>query len=121
MIELSEVGAFPAVTALNQYSVRFGLYLPGIRANAGFDVVVRVIHADDRFDPEIPTTDFHLTWKNGHPLDLWTVTTPLIPVAGMHIGLNGTHLYRFELWWTPAGGTPATRQSLDHRSLCSRG
>ena len=105
MIDLSEVGAFPAVTASSQFSVRFGIYLPGIHANDGFEVIARVIHSDDRFDPSIMPTNFSLVWQNGHPLDLWTVTVPLTPVAGSHIGLAGMHLYRHELWWTPAGGT----------------
>ena len=104
MIDRSEVGAFPELTAPGQYSVRFGLYLPGIRADAGFDVVARVIHTEDRFDPSVGTTDFFLVWQPGHALDLWTATVPLVPVAGVRIGLPGTHLYRFELWWTPEGG-----------------
>jgi maltooligosyltrehalose trehalohydrolase len=104
MIDLSEVGAFPAVTAPDQFSVRFGIYLPGIHSSDGFEVIARVIHSDDRFDPSILPVNFSLQWQNGHPLDLWTVTVPLIPVAGTHIGLAGMHLYRYELWWTPAAG-----------------
>ena len=105
MIDLSEVGAFPAATAPNQFSVRFGIYLPGIHSSDGLEVIARVIHSDDRFDPSILPINFSLQWQNGHPLDLWTVTVPLVPVAGTHIGLAGMHLYRCELWWTPVGGT----------------
>jgi maltooligosyltrehalose trehalohydrolase len=105
MINLKEVGAFPAVIAPNQFSVRFGIYLPGIHATDGFEVIARVIHTDDRFDPAIPAVSYSLAWTAGSALDLWTVTTPITPVAGTSLGLPGRHLYRFELWWTPAGGT----------------
>jgi 1,4-alpha-glucan branching enzyme len=105
MIDLSEVGAFPAFNAPNQFSVRFGIYLPGIHASDGFEVIARVIHSDDRFDPSVMPENFSLTWQNGHPLGLWAAAVPLMPVAGSHLGLPGMHLYRFELWWTPEGGT----------------
>ncbi len=105
MIDLTEVGAFPVLTSPNKFSVRFGLYLPGIHATDGFDVVVRVIHSDDRFDPNVPPTEFAMIWQAGHSLDLWTVTTPLTTKAGTHFGTPGMHLYRHQLWWTPPGGT----------------
>jgi len=38
-------------------------------------------------------------------LDLWTTTVTLTPAAGSHLGEIGEHLYRYELWWTPPGGT----------------
>ena len=112
MIDLNEVGAFPAVIASGsgtgtqnaQFSVRFGIYLPGIHSTSGFEVIARVIHNDDRFDPSIPAVSYSLTWQTGHPLDLWTATIPLTPVAGTNLGQSGMHLYRFELWWTPTGG-----------------
>lgn len=102
-INLSEVGAFPSFTAAG-FQIRFGLYLPGVRATDGFDVVVRVIHSDDRFDPAIQPVDKSLTWNQGHPLDLWSVTIPVQPIAGTHFGAEGTYLYRFQLWWTPPSG-----------------
>lgn len=105
MIDLTEVGAFPSLTAPAQFSVRFGLYLPGIHSTDNFELLARVIHADDRFDPAIPAATFALAWQQGSALDLWTATVPLTPVAGTHFGLPGLHLYRFELWWTAPGGT----------------
>jgi hypothetical protein len=48
VIDLTEVGAFPSLEASGQFNVRFGLYLPGIQAEAGFEVRVRVIHLIDR-------------------------------------------------------------------------
>jgi maltooligosyltrehalose trehalohydrolase len=105
-INLNEVGAFPSVEAAGNFSVRIGLYLPGVQATAGFDVVVRIIHTDDRFEPSVPTQDFHLGWVNGHPLDLWTATLPIAAAAPpSHFGQAGEYLYRFQLWWTPAGGS----------------
>lgn len=104
MIQLSEVGAFPSVVSAT-FQIRFGLYLPGIRAADGFDVVVRLIHSADRFNPAIATVDFHLTWNSGHPLDLWSANVPVTAIVGTNFGSEGVYLYRFQLWWTPAGGS----------------
>jgi maltooligosyltrehalose trehalohydrolase len=103
VVNVSEVGAFP-VAVPGGFQITFGVYLPGIRAADGFDVVVRVIHRDDRFDPAIPPQDSHLLWNNGHPLDLWSATVPVQPVVGTHFGSEGLYLYRFQLWFTPPGG-----------------
>ncbi len=103
MINVSEAGAFPTAIP-GGFQITFGLYLPGIRATDGFDVVVRVIHRDDRFDPAIQPQDSHLVWKNDHPLDLWSATVPVQPVSATHFGTEGLYLYRFQLWWTPSGG-----------------
>ena len=104
MINLQEVGAFPSLVSATTFSVRLGLYLPGIRSTAGFEVLARIIHAGDRFDPNVPAATFSLAWQAASALDLWTATIPLTPVTGTHFGLPGLHLYRFELWWTsPAG------------------
>jgi 1,4-alpha-glucan branching enzyme len=104
MIDLNEVGAFPSYPASGPATVRIGLYLPGIQSTAGFDLIVRVIHTIDRFDPAVPSAIFPLAWQSGHPLDLWTATLPLTPIQGAHFGQPGMHFYRFELWWSPAGG-----------------
>jgi maltooligosyltrehalose trehalohydrolase len=103
VINVSEVGAFP-VAVPGGFQITFGVYLPGIRAADGFDLVVRVIHRDDRYDPAIPTQDSPLVWNNGHPLDLWSATVPVQPVVGTHFGSEGLYLYRFQLWFTPPGG-----------------
>jgi maltooligosyltrehalose trehalohydrolase len=103
MIDVSEVGAFPSLTAAG-FQISFGLYLPGISAGDGFDVVVRVIHRDDRFNPAVQPQDSRLAWDAGHPLDLWSATVPVPPVPGTHFGSEGLYLYRFQLWWTPQGG-----------------
>jgi maltooligosyltrehalose trehalohydrolase len=103
MIDLSEVGAFPSVAA-GGFQIRFGLYLPGIRGADGFEVVVRVIHRDDRFDPAIQPQDTALTWNAGHSLDLWSASVPVQPIANTHFGGEGIYLYRFQVWWTPPGG-----------------
>ncbi len=105
MIDLSEVGAFASTNSSGNFSIRFGVYLPGIRAQDGFDVVTRVIHHDDRFAAGIAPQDFPLTWVSSNALDLWTATVPIQPVANTHLGQPGTYLYRYQLWWTRAGGT----------------
>ena len=103
MIDLSEVGAFPSVTP-GGFSVSFGVYLPGIRGADGFDVVVRIIHTQDRFNPAVPTKDVSLTWNPNNPLDLWSGSVPIGPIAGTNFGSEGIYLYRYQLWWTPSGG-----------------
>jgi len=108
MIDLQEVGAFPSQTLSGQFSVRMGIYLPGIRATANFEVLARVIHSIDQFDPSVPPSSFPLQWQAGSGLDLWSASIPLVPALGSgqgsHLGQPGMHLYRFELWWTPLGG-----------------
>ena len=104
-IDLAEVGAFSSVDATGTLQIRFGLYLPGIKASAGFDVVVRIIHDDDRFDPAILTVNDSLQWQSGSALDWWTATTALITDPHSHYGKDGLYLYRFQLGWTPVGGT----------------
>jgi 1,4-alpha-glucan branching enzyme len=99
MIKLSEVGAFPSFTPTSGFSVTFAIYLPGIRAADGFEVVVRVIHRDDRFDPGIKPQDFSLNWHSGHPLDLWSKPVPISPVPNTSFGREGVYLYRYQLWW----------------------
>jgi 1,4-alpha-glucan branching enzyme len=98
MIDLTEVGAFVSATAAD-FQVRFGVYLPGIRGDQGFQVVVRVINREDRFNPVVKPQDTPLAWKNGHALDLWSGTVSLPPV-------DGVYLYRYQLSWTPPGGSP---------------
>jgi 1,4-alpha-glucan branching enzyme len=97
MITLTEVGAFADLDANGNLQVRFGVYLPGITYLKGYQVVVRVIHQADRFDPDIPTQNFNLNWQNGSPLDLWTVTVPLTAVANTNFGQPGVYLYRYQL------------------------
>lgn len=67
--------------------------------------MVRIIHKDDRFDPGVPPQDFDLDWDSTHPLDLWTKTLPIAAVAGTHFGSEGVYLYRFQLYFTPPGGS----------------
>jgi 1,4-alpha-glucan branching enzyme len=104
MISLSEAGAFPSTDAVGNLQVRFGVYLPGITPAKNYQVVVRVIHQADRFDPDIPTQNFNLTWTPGSALDLWTVTAPLSSVAGTNFGKPGIYLYRYQLLRNTPGG-----------------
>ena len=99
MINMAEVGAFPELDASGQFSVQFGIYLPGLRSTDGFAVIVRVIHSDDRFNPTISPRDFPLQWQAGSDLDLWSATVPIAPVAGTHFGSEGSYLYRYQLQW----------------------
>lgn len=103
-INLAEVGASCVVDAGGTLQIKFGLYLPGIKSTDGFGVVVRVIHDADRFDPSVPPVDISMVWTAWSALDLWTGTATLTPDPQSHYGQDGLYLYRFQLWWTPAGG-----------------
>jgi hypothetical protein len=49
MIRLNEVGAFVSAPTRSGMNVTFGLYLPGIGPQAGYEAVVRV----QGFEPEL--------------------------------------------------------------------
>jgi hypothetical protein len=78
-IKVAEIGASCSVDAGGTLQIKFGLYLPGIRSNDGFGVLVRVVHDADRFDPAVPPTDVAMVWAAGGVLDLWNATTTLTP------------------------------------------
>ena len=103
MINLDQVGAFPSFAPNGDAQIRFGLYLPGIRATDGFSVVVRIIHAADRFNPLVPTQDENLEWAPGSDLDLWSANVTLAKNEASHAGEEGEYLYRYQLFWTNAG------------------
>lgn len=95
MLDLQEVGAHVQVCA-GTYTVRFGIYLPGI-TDADYSVIARVIHANDQFTPEIPTTDVPLQWRGGE-WDLWSAEVPLVPAGPpSSFGEPGRYLYRYQL------------------------
>ncbi len=97
MISLDEVGAHPRFAA-GQWSVRFGLYLPGLTFNKGYRVKVRVIHEADQFVRGIDPREFWMTWVNGSLLDLWTAEVPLtLGPPPSHFGHEGRYVYRYQL------------------------
>ena len=97
MIDLNEVGAFATAPSAAGVAVRFGVYLPGLASEAGYQIVVRVIHQNDRFVPEIKTLDFPLQPVAGHVLGLWQAELTIPPKDGTHFGQPGTYLYRYQL------------------------
>lgn len=112
-IDLKEVGALGSSDESGQLSLRVGIYLPGIRGNDkanGFKVVVRIIHQDDRFDPQVNPVDVDLAWQSGSPLDLWTVTTKLQKDPQSHFGQDGVYLYRYQLF---SNNNPVTAWATD--------
>src|SRR5919197_5277242 len=85
---------------VNGTTIDIGVYLPGVTAQDGFSVVVRLIHALDRFVPEIPSVPLPLTFDANHALGLWKLSVDLATIArpsGSHMGTNGQYFYRFEL------------------------
>lgn len=112
-INLQEVGAFASSDANGLFSLRFGIYLPGVKASDGFRLVVRIIHQLDRFDPLVSPVDVDVVWQQGTPLDLWTVTTTLQRDPKSHFGLEGVYLYRYELWHKSSTQNPVTLWATD--------
>ena len=100
MIDLAEVGAFASDPTPAGVQVRFGVYLPGIAA--GFQVVVLVIHADDRFTPGVPPQAFDLQPLGG-PNGLWSADVTIQPQPGTSFGQPGRYLYRYQLLRVTAG------------------
>ncbi|HUX88219.1 MAG TPA: hypothetical protein VMW65_14550, partial [Chloroflexota bacterium] len=97
MIDLNEVGAFATAPNAVGVRVRFGVYLPGLAAENGYQIVVRIIHQYDRFVPEIKTLDFPLQPVPGHSLGLWQADITIPIKAETHFGQPGTYLYRYQL------------------------
>ena len=97
MIDLAEVGAAADVPTADRVRARFGLYLPGIRPEDGFAVLVRLIHRDDRFRPGVAPLDAPLQAVPGHPLSLWRAEVDIPPRPGTSFGRSGTYLYRYQL------------------------
>lgn len=97
LIDTREVGASFDPRAPRH--LRVGIYVPGITAEEGYGVQVRVIHARDQLVRHIDPRRFDLVWHRGSPLDLWDVTIDLnaqpTPGASSHFGQDGTHLYWF--------------------------
>src|ERR1700733_13817225 len=113
MIDLREVGASVTKDGAGNYSLRFGIYLPGVRSSDGFKLLVRIIHEADRFNPLVNTVDVELTWQPGNQLDLWTATTRLQKDPGSHYGQDGIYLYRFQLWHKSSSDVPVTMWATD--------
>jgi maltooligosyltrehalose trehalohydrolase len=103
-IDLTEVGAFPALPNAAGVAVRFGIYLPAIKPEDGYEVLVRVIHKDDRFDPDIKPLDFPLIPVPGSANNLWQANVTIPPISGTNFGQPGTYLYRYQLL-RATGGT----------------
>lgn len=97
MINLAEVGAAPRQDAAGNWTVRIGIYLPGITFPKGYAVKVRIIHEDDQFVRGVEPRDFFLSWVDGSGHDLWTAEVPLDPGPTGSFGKPGIHLYRYQL------------------------
>ncbi len=103
MIRLDEVGAFVTAVTSAGIDVTLGLYLPNIEAQAGYEVLLRVIHKEDRFVPGIQTMNFPLAPSTGSQNNLWQANITIPVVAGTHFGQPGTYLYRYQLLQTLPG------------------
>ncbi len=56
-IDPAQVGARCGTDTAGNLQITSGLYLPGISPADGFGVVLRIIHAADRFDPAVLPVD----------------------------------------------------------------
>jgi maltooligosyltrehalose trehalohydrolase len=97
MLNLTEVGVTATAVKPGSVDASFGVYLPDIHARDGFEVIVRVIHKNDRFDPTVKTLDRPLTEVGGSVENLWRGDITIPTQAGTNFGLPGTYLYRFQL------------------------
>jgi maltooligosyltrehalose trehalohydrolase len=99
MIDMTKVGASTSVNAGSHRLVRLGVYLPDITPADHFQLVARVIHEDDQFDPDVPARNFPMTWSKPDDYDLWSVGIDLSagPPGPGSFGQPGRYLYRFQL------------------------
>jgi maltooligosyltrehalose trehalohydrolase len=105
LINLSDVGAVASPPTAAGVEVCFGIYLPGIDPEDGYEVLARVIHKDDRFVPGIAPMDFPLQLLNRDESNLWQarVTIPVVPAT--RFGQPGIYLYRYQLLRKSPGGS----------------
>ena len=105
MLNVSEVGVFASASAESGVAVKFGVYLPGITEGAGYEVLVWVMHKDDRFVLDSKMLPFALAQVAGSPNTLWQaeVTIPIVP--GTHLGLAGGYIYHYQLLRTLTGSS----------------
>src|SRR6266481_2133344 len=105
MIDIAEIGAFSTKQPDGSIHVKFGLYLPGITPAEGYQVIVRIIHNDDRFDPTILPENFDLVYQAGHSLDFWSRSIQIEQIPNTNFGNPGTYLYRYQLVQSLPAGT----------------
>ena len=105
MINLKEVGAFPSLPTGLGVDVKFGIYLPLIKLEDGYEVLVRVIHTEDRFNPDIKPLDSPLKPVPGSVNNLWSANVSIPVTRGTNFGQPGTYLYRYQLQRTNNGNT----------------
>jgi 1,4-alpha-glucan branching enzyme len=103
MIDMSKVGAFASAPTDAGVPVRFGIYLPGIEQHNGYELLVRVIHKEDRFNPDIKAKDFSLAPVADDPNTLWQAEVTIPHQSGTQFGESGTYFYRYQLWQTVHG------------------
>jgi 1,4-alpha-glucan branching enzyme len=98
MIDITQVGARVSINGSGHRVVQLGVYLPGITAT-DFQLVARVIHEDDQFDPAVPALNFPMMWSRPGDYDLWSVRIDLSAQKGTpgNFGRPGRYLYRFQL------------------------
>lgn len=97
MIDLTKVGASPKKTSGNKWTVNFGIYLPGITPDKGYQLKVRVIHEKDQFIRAIQPEVHDLSLAPGSQYDLWQAKVNINPVPNTNYGQVGKYHYRFQL------------------------
>jgi hypothetical protein len=83
----------------DSFATSFGIYLPNITYEKGYQVLVRIIHEEDQFNIDIPAKNFLLTFDDSDPLGLWYATINLNEYKDdkSSFGAYGTYLYRYSL------------------------
>jgi 1,4-alpha-glucan branching enzyme len=103
LITLDDVGAFAGAPNAAGVPVRFGIYLPGINQADGYEARVRVIHSEDRFDPDIQPLDFTLAQTPNSANNLWRVNQTIPITPNTRFGQAGVYLYRYQLLHSDPG------------------
>jgi 1,4-alpha-glucan branching enzyme len=97
-ISLDQVGAHATRQPAGRWTVRFGIYLPGITFDKGYRLKLRVIHEADQFIRGIEPKDYWMHWDKASALDLWFVELELAADGTpSHFGGEGRYLYRYQL------------------------
>ncbi|MDY6930555.1 MAG: alpha-amylase family glycosyl hydrolase [Halobacteriota archaeon] len=78
--------------------LRVGIYLPNIRPENGYELIIKIIHEKDQFTPGIEPEIFNMDYE-GNEYGLWSQTIDMSSSAesGRYFGSPGKYLYRYQL------------------------
>ena len=97
IFELGKVRAKP-YEKNGRYLLDVGIYLPNIKPDKGYELLIKIIHQNDQFTPGIGHEEFKLEYKGGE-YDLWQNTIDMSSTDSKdgHFGSPGKYLYHYQL------------------------